>query len=169
MTPIEVSQLYTRWHKRLISFAFKLMKTKEAAEDAVQDSFINIQRRVENAPLPALEYSLMYTVVKNTCIDKLRLNKKMPTGEIPYYIGFYELSVCEKIDQALCESIIKKAIETLSREEKKVVSMLMSGMERKDICAATGKRPTTVDCQRLHAISLIKKAIKKYNITLYGV
>lgn len=166
MTAPEVSQLYTRWHRRLLSFAMKMMGTREDAEDAIQESFLNLQRRDTTMPVPSQEPSLLFTTVRNTCIDKLRLYKKMPTYEMPGYIGSYDDPVLEKLDRAMCESFLKKAIEKLNREEKRVIKMVLSGMERGEICAATGKRPSTVDTQRQHAISILKKAIQNYNSTL---
>lgn len=66
--------LVERYQRLVYSIAFHLLRNREEAEDAAQDAFIKVYRRIGSNPdLEFLPY--IRTTVTNICLDRLRRNK----------------------------------------------------------------------------------------------
>lgn len=64
-------EVYHHFHKRLFYFAFALVKTREAAEEVVEDVFIRIWNNKENAAGIKNLKIYLYTATKNTSLNYL--------------------------------------------------------------------------------------------------
>ena len=81
------SQLFDTTSGKLLGICLRILGDRQAAEDAVQDSFIKVWRNAnkyqvnQHGPLPWLN-----TIARNTAIDKLRSQK--PTEDMTDYMEF---------------------------------------------------------------------------------
>lgn len=70
---------YRLYAKSLFTFAFNIMHDKELAEDAVQESFYKagklLSHRDPEDKQALLTRAVLYTIVKNHCLDVLRKQK----------------------------------------------------------------------------------------------
>jgi len=69
-------ELIHRYTQSFFYFALQIVKNKAEAEDAVQDSFIKIWKSLNTFDESKKLKTWMYRIVKNTCLDHLRKNKK---------------------------------------------------------------------------------------------
>lgn len=69
------SRLYELASPRLLGFALCVLKSRELAEEALQDAFIRIwNHSVDYQPEKASANTWMTTIVRNRCLDMLRVN-----------------------------------------------------------------------------------------------
>ncbi|MDR2470180.1 MAG: RNA polymerase sigma-70 factor [Tannerella sp.] len=96
---------YTNHYTRLVKFACSYIGNEVEAEDIVQDTFLHIWSKFNAADHPEtadVENIRYVTVVlKNKCLDFLRLKKKY--GNI-YYSGSDELDRLYNLDEHPCGS-----------------------------------------------------------------
>lgn len=69
---------YIRFYPGLVSYALKIIKSQDAAEDIVQEVFLKLWNDGEIKEIRQLDNYLLY-VVKNRCIDYLRKQKHQKT------------------------------------------------------------------------------------------
>ncbi|MTI21477.1 RNA polymerase sigma factor, partial [Fulvivirga sp. RKSG066] len=74
--------LIKRWHKKLISFSYKITHDLEASKDLVQESWISFHRGIRGISAPSKFSSWIYRVVYNKSIDYLRKHRSAEPQEI---------------------------------------------------------------------------------------
>ncbi|MEM6472408.1 MAG: sigma-70 family RNA polymerase sigma factor [Planctomycetota bacterium] len=71
-----LTKLVQRWQPRLLGFAIRLLSDRDAAEDAVQSSWVEIVRRIRSVKDPGLIRAWMFRIVANKCADIIRKRTK---------------------------------------------------------------------------------------------
>jgi len=71
-----IAELVKTWHPRLIRYAMKIVGEREAAIDAVQDSWIAIWKGLKKVDDPAKFRSWAFQIVHNKSYDAIRGNIK---------------------------------------------------------------------------------------------
>jgi len=66
------SELFTRYSKRLVSFAHRIIRDRRRAEELVQDAFFQIHRVRDRYTPPAQFSTFVYRVVVNNCANEVR-------------------------------------------------------------------------------------------------
>lgn len=154
MTSSETADLYNAWHLKLYNLAFLLLHDREYAQDAVQDTFIKVQRY---GAMPAGNEAkkLLNRILRNTCIDTLRVIKKnrIETDE----------AICEAIDWELRASIVSELIsKNLTPKDAQVMRLSFEGYAPREIAKILSKSVNTVINQKVHAMGVLTYAVKKY-------
>ena len=66
------SELFERYSKRLLSFAYRIVRDRWRAEELVQDAFLQIYR-ARDRYVPSARFSTyIYRVVTNNCLNEIR-------------------------------------------------------------------------------------------------
>ena len=66
------SELFTRYSKRLVSFAHRIVRDRWRAEELVQDAFLQIYRARDRYSPSARFSTYIYRVVTNNCLNEIR-------------------------------------------------------------------------------------------------
>src|SRR4051812_7853123 len=69
-------ELYGRYHRRISSYIFGMVKDHARAEDLTQDVFMSALRRMRDTDRPIAFKPWIYEIAKNACIDQFRRNKR---------------------------------------------------------------------------------------------
>src|SRR5580698_1977181 len=64
-------QVYSSFYKRLVQFAFAIVKTRESAEEIVEDVFVRIWQHRTSMPSIHNLRVYLYTATKNTALNYL--------------------------------------------------------------------------------------------------
>jgi len=81
-SPKIIGELYNRHHKNIVTFCSKIVNKRELAKDLTQDVFIKIFQKLGQLKEPHAYLKWMYQIARNTCMDFLRVNKKMKFSEL---------------------------------------------------------------------------------------
>ena len=71
---MEVAGIYTQFHQSLLSFIRSKIRSKEDAEDILQNVFIRISNNVNKLSGEEKLQSWVFTITRNAIIDYYRVN-----------------------------------------------------------------------------------------------
>ena len=69
-------QIYNHYHPRLVRFCSNYVKSKDEAEDIVQDTFIKVKQKAHTFKEGSKLRPWLYQIARNTALDHLRKYKK---------------------------------------------------------------------------------------------
>ena len=103
----KLEALYRAYSRMLYGVAFKLLKNREDAEDAVHQTFVSISENISKISAIDCPKTRAYivTIVENKSIDILRKRKLHP--QVPYLDVFQGLTVDYTGDNTLAYCILK--------------------------------------------------------------
>ena len=68
-------RLFLQWYPRLCDWGFRLLESRDAAEDAAQEVFVALWRGRERLPEPASLAAYLHRAVRNRALNQLRQQK----------------------------------------------------------------------------------------------
>ena len=87
-TKLEFGQIYEKNYRTMYYVALKILKNKEEAEDAVHGAFVKLAEKYDTyRHLTSQEMtSLCVIIVKNKCLDMLRVSKSGLQSDLEKWI-----------------------------------------------------------------------------------
>jgi RNA polymerase sigma-19 factor, ECF subfamily len=158
-------QVYARFYKRLYHFAFALVKTKEAAEEVVEDVFIRIwQNRAGLASIQYLKVYL-YTATKNTSLNylakKARENITEPFDNINIVLIPPEITPEQIMITGEMYKKVQEAVEALPPRCKMIFRMIREdNLKYKEVSEILNISVNTIDVQMAIAVKRIAAALQ---------
>ncbi|CAN5873301.1 RNA polymerase sigma factor SigM [soil metagenome] len=76
-------ELMLRHEDRVFAVCLRIMRQREAALDAVQDTFLTVFRKADRFRGESAFTTWLYRIAVNTCYDHLRKAKRRPTEPLP--------------------------------------------------------------------------------------
>jgi RNA polymerase sigma-70 factor (ECF subfamily) len=159
-------ELYHTFHKRLHYFALALVKTKEAAEEIVEDVFIKLwNQRTTITQINHLRVYL-YTATKNTALNylsrKARESIVEPFDNIDISLQETGVSPEEIMITAETYQKIRQAVEGLPPRCKMIFKLIREdGLRYKEVSEILNISINTIDAQMAIAIQRITEAVRK--------
>lgn len=159
-------ELYHLFHKRLHYFAFALVKTKEAAEEIVEDVFIRLwNQRSSITEINNLKIYL-YTATKNTALNYL--SKKARESIVEPFdnidIALQETGVSPEQIMITAETYqkIRQAVEALPPRCKMIFKLIREdGLRYKEVSEILNISINTIDAQMAIAVQRIADAVRR--------
>jgi len=159
-------QVYHCFHKKLFHFAFALVKTKEAAEEIVEDVFIRLwNNRASITSINNLKIYL-YTATKNTALNylskKARESVTEPFDNIDIELSETAISPEEILITAEIYKNIRDAVEALPPRCKMIFKLIREdGLRYKEVAEILNISVNTIDAQMAIAVKRIAEAVRK--------
>jgi RNA polymerase sigma-70 factor, ECF subfamily len=130
---MEVSIIYKTFHQQLLAFIQSKIKSKEDAEDILQNVFIKISLNIDTLTEEVKLKSWIYSITRNSIIDYYRVNSgknKTSSEEVSEHIPEVENADTTKgLD--LC---ISGMIELLPKEYREIIiDSEITGIKQKDL------------------------------------
>jgi RNA polymerase sigma factor (sigma-70 family) len=105
------SELFERYAKRLVGFAYRMVRDRWRAEELVQDAFLQIYRARERYSPSARFSTYIYRVVTNNCLNEIRRLGHEKTAPGRCLIGKRSGFSRRRPDSQQCESSRIKWVE----------------------------------------------------------
>lgn len=102
----------------LTSFAYRFLGSRELAEEAVQDVFLNLWRKADTWQPKALLSTYLFQLTRNRCIDETRKASFKKHDEIPEDFRDSSVSVLERFERNDREKAVKKAVSSLPENQR---------------------------------------------------
>ena len=152
---------FERLAPQLVLYARQLVPSKADAEDVVQLAFVRWWRRFpegDNQHIP-----LLYAAVRTIALDQLRSDGRRTTRESKSDIAL-ESEDAPTFDplpeQRETAAIIEEALQSLSKEQREVITMhLWGGLTFKEIAAVAGDSINTVAGRYRYALNNLQKKL----------
>ncbi|HXB88021.1 RNA polymerase sigma factor SigM [Mycobacterium sp.] len=142
-------QLFYRHHRQLHRLARLTSRSREDAEDALQDAMVSAHRSAGSFRHDAAVGSWLHRIVVNACLDRLRRNKTHPTTALDD-----DYPVADRTAQVDTAIAVHRALMRLPVEQRAaVVAVDMHGYSVADTAAMLGVAEGTVKsrCARARA------------------
>ena len=169
------SQLVLIYERRIINYAFRMLRDQNDAEDAAQEAFLRDYRKLDSFNGDAAFSTWLYTILNNICLDILRKRKRsgehaqVSINQSSADDDEYEIQI-EDSSPGPYDSYRKKAamkaleaaIEKLSDEHKAVIVMRdIHGLEYDEIAKVTGTSLGTVKSRISRARIALRKILEE--------
>lgn len=115
-----ISELFRDYRQTMLKNALRILDSQSEAEDAVQDTFlqiINNPEKIMSLPRKQQPFYLM-AVIENVCYNSLKKKKRHPIEDIDkYYEIASDYSVEKKIDDKILTENLISALKLLSERD----------------------------------------------------
>lgn len=156
--------IYDRYHKQLYALAFRYLKNREMAEDAVQEIFVNFWINRQQLDEKLNVKSLFFTSLKNHTLNVLRNNQNAIVKNYEVLMdSLSEESTWDTMDETLeMTTIIEAAVEDFS-PQRKLIFYLKNTEKLSNIEIGTKLQISvnTVKAQYSHILKEIRKYATK--------
>lgn len=158
-------KVYNSIYRRLFQFALAMVKTRESAEEIVEDVFVRIWQQRENLPAVQNLRVYLYTATKNTSLNYLAGKAKASITE-PFdhiHVDLADTTVTPEqiLITAEIHQKIQKAVEALPPRCKMIFKLVREdGLRYKEIAEILNISINTIDAQMAIAVKRITQAIE---------
>lgn len=148
-----LDRLFKTYHKHLYGISYSILKNKEDADEVLQILFMKLMN-MDNELLPSSsEWTWIYSVIKNTCINYIRNNKESFNIDEMYDIK----SESDEFEKVLDREKYNEMISCLSNDEKEIVSLkVLSDFSFAEIASMLNMAEGTVKWKYYKALNTVK-------------
>lgn len=152
-------ELYEKTGNAVFSYALSLLRNKEDAEDAMQDTFLKIRSAAHLYRPMDKPMAWIFTIARNVCLMKLRQQKRfstVPVEEVGEQLDFREIS--DREDRIVLET----AFRVLTAEECRIiVPHAVSGIKHREISEFFDLPLSTVISRYNRAIRKLRRQLEE--------
>lgn len=153
-----MASLFDRYSKVVYSVALRVLRDPAAAEDVLQEVFMQIWRSPDG--FVATRGSLggwLAVVARNRSIDKLR--RKRPTESIEEIAIASNYNLANEAERDMMIERVRGVIQLLPMEQRKTLEMaFFDGLTHTEIAEMTGEPLGTVKTRIRSALATLRKA-----------
>jgi RNA polymerase sigma factor (sigma-70 family) len=166
MTRLEFNNCIYQLSRKLYQVAYRFLKNREEAEDAVQEVFIKLWNKKDELDKYNSIEALAITTIKNFCIDQLRKVRTIgidgSNQDIPYFLN--EPSPYEQVEREETSKILYGIIERLPEIYRDIVlKREIEGLSYEEIANITNQNINTLRVTMSRARGMIRAELKKQN------
>jgi RNA polymerase sigma-70 factor (ECF subfamily) len=172
MTRADFNDLVRQLNRNLYGHAFRILRSQEEAEDAVQEVFIklwNLGRKLDEYTNVA---ALSVTMTRNYCIDQIRKKKHFIMEDIDKndIKNTKDASPYELMDNKESEKIVAGIIDHLPDIYKIVIVLReFEDMSYEEIAVKTQQNINTLRVTLSRARKMIREEFNKYQYERRGI
>jgi RNA polymerase sigma-70 factor (family 1) len=157
-------KIYAHFYKRLCQFALAIVKTRESAEEIVEDVFVRIWQQRSDLPAVRNIRVYLYTATKNTSLNylskKARESIAEPFDHIHIELGGSAITPEQILITAEMYQKVQKAVEALPPRCKMIFKLVREdGLRYKEIAEILNISVNTIDAQMAIAVKKIATAL----------
>lgn len=163
-------ELVERYGKKVFSYVYRMLGDYHESEDAFQDVFTRIYATIKSFRGRASFSTWLFTVARNTCLDKLRSRKvgrfidRFLPGESPS-IPHPGKQPDELVLEKDTRKMVLEAVGVLPRDQKEVVILKYGvGFTFREISEITGVSESTAKSRMVYALDKMRYHLKAAGI-----
>jgi RNA polymerase sigma-70 factor (ECF subfamily) len=115
--------------QRVFSICLRMMRDRDAALDATQETFLTVLRKADRYKEQAAFSTWLYRVTVNTCYDQLRRAKRRRSEPIPEHLDPHDPKSGDEISAVELRPEIERALGSIQPEFRAAVVLVdLEGM-----------------------------------------
>jgi RNA polymerase sigma-70 factor (ECF subfamily) len=123
------NELVAAHEDRVFAICLRILRNREAALDATQDTFLTVFRKADRYKAQAAFSTWLYRVTVNTCYDHLRREKRKKADRLPETYDPPDPQAADAFDSVEVRPDIESALSQLSPEFRSAVVLVdLQGM-----------------------------------------
>lgn len=157
-------ELYARFSPKMLSVCYRYAKTREDAEDMLQEGFIKVFTQIKQFEGRGSLEGWILRIIVHTCINHLKKNKKFNDNVDILFAG--NISVKEEnIPAVLQAKQVVECIRTLPIGYRTVLNLYaIEGYSHKEIASMLDIEESTSRSQYTRARNMLEEILLKKNI-----
>lgn len=157
--------LYERHHRSVLNIAFRLLSSRDAAEDIAQEIFVKLYTSPKSYHPTAKFTTWLYRITYNACIDEMRRSKN--TGVLPegydLYISTTDISPESAAESNELARAVQSAIASLPEKQRAaVVLQRYEGLSYQEIADVMKTSLPSVESLLFRAKESLKTRLVSY-------
>jgi RNA polymerase sigma-70 factor (ECF subfamily) len=172
MLKADFNDLVRQQNRNLYGIAFRILRSQEEAEDAVQEVFIKLWNMGSKLDDYVNITALAVTMTKNLCIDQLRKKKHFvrdETGKFEFN-AVDDASPFEILQSNESGNILKKIIDSLPEIYSSLIRLReIDGLSYEEIAQKTEQNINTLRVTLSRARKMIRDEYNKYQYERRGI
>lgn len=176
---VAINQLIKLWQKRIYNFALKYFNDHDQAMEVTQKTFISMNRNLGQLKDDQSFKAWLYRIATNYCHEEVRRQSKkwvLPFMKVQKDKDQEQIAAVEQEsrlgnpesaygNQEL-KALLKKALSTLSEEQRLVVIMKeYEGLKIREIAVAMDISENTVKSRLYYALGSLRQRLEEWKIT----
>jgi RNA polymerase sigma factor (sigma-70 family) len=160
--------LVDRYQSYIFTLAYRLMQSREDAEEVAQDVFVKAYRSLADFKGGSKFSTWLYTIAHNTSITYLR-KKKQKILAIDDEATFTQLENQEsdfkanQVEDKSKKAMVNRAIEMLAPDDAQIITLFYKGDQSLDeIATVMGMETNTIKVRLFRARQKLKEKMEKY-------
>jgi len=159
------AELYQVTSSKLYAVALRILRSKEAAEDVVQDSYFKVWERARDYdPKIAAPITWMATIVRNRALDEVRRKAVRPSADVS------ELDNLESDDEHPLEVLgrredvdrLRRCLEGLESDKRQIVRLAyLDGLSREALAKRFGHPEGTIKTWLRRSLAQLKGCLEQ--------
>lgn len=161
--------LYEKYSNDAYQLSFKYLCNKQLAEDAVQNLFIKVWENREKIDVEKPLNHFIFTVLKNHLLNVLRDSKKNIFVLEDCLAFLNDLYISDDNDDFRNDqmALVKKAIDRLSPQRKKIFQLKLTGeYSNQEIADQMGLSINTIKFQYSQSIKQIRVLVREFALSI---
>ena len=166
--------LLGRYERRILSYAYRILRDYDAARDIYQQTFLNIFERREQYRETARFSTYAYCVAHNLCQNEIRRRRRRSSSSLEqagpgdedahpreWLVDDKGVAPGEPVSRDEEDALLHRAIEELDPLYREVVALrTFEGLAFKDIAEITGTNESTVKSRMRYALANLERALR---------
>lgn len=164
--------LFDLYHERLYYFLFGLLKSKEDAEEIIQETFLKIWENREHFWEDYPFESLLFRIAKNASLNynRKKVNRTVFEKDFGFFADLSEYSADQYLLFQETQRIIDAILDGLPPKRKEIFLLQkVEGLSRQEIAEKLNISIITVDHQLFKANKYVRKEFQKYSLLLINI
>lgn len=151
--------LYKRWHPRLLRFAYRLTRDREAAQDVMQEAAMAMAKNIRKLQDPAKFSAWAYTIVRRRSADHIQKAMKERDIKMRFKADYKPVS-SNVADETLS---LKQALARLPPADQVLLKLFyIDGMSGADMSGAMGIPLGTIKSRLFTARAKLKSTYETH-------
>ena len=117
-------ELMAAHEDRVFGVCLRMLRDRDAALDAVQETFINVFRKADRYKAEAAFSTWLYRVAVNTCYDQIRKAKRRQAQSLPDTLDPQDPHAGDELDSVELRQPIEEALQDLPPEFRAAVVLV---------------------------------------------
>lgn len=154
--------IFRAYYPFLCNYATQLLKDPAAAEEIVQELFVNLWEKREGVNIDSSVSSYLYRAVKNRCLNSMR-HSKIKDDYIHIVQSEHDNLVEENDSQAELFEKIEESIASLPEKRREIFRLSrQEGLKYREIATRLNISVKTVETQMGLAIKTLREMLKDF-------
>ncbi len=160
------NQIFYNYSSKLYHFAYSYLKSKEEAEELVQDVFYKIWEKrkdiKEEFQFRSYLFSIAFNQIKKSFRSKALLNKYLASGQPD---DSNSGMVNQDVNYSSLKSLVEKLVDAMPEKRREVFrKSRFEGKNAKEISAEMNLSQSTVENHLLQALNFLRKHLNEENM-----
>jgi RNA polymerase sigma-70 factor, ECF subfamily len=145
--------LYSRHHDGIYRFIYRILRTRQAAEDTASDVFLDVWRKASKFEQQCEVSTWLFAIARNKSIDVLRRGRTDPLDEGAMLLIEDEADDPEtQLHKRRTDSVVRKCLEHLSPAHRAVIDLVyFQGKTTREAAKIAGVARGTVKTRLFYA------------------